>query len=137
MKSVAKMKYLHIGFKIVEAILEEVNRMENWQFAIVVVKSLLLKYSNFKSMLVRNVQMTKNQLHQVSSSVKKQLIITLDHLKSKSTDEDRSLFSDLLKSIFGPNTFTHFSPKKNNDLLGPICALLDDEQITSYIEHLQ
>ena len=60
MKSVAKMKYLHIGFKIAELVLQEVNKMKTESLDILVVRSLLLKFSNFKSLLVRNVQMPKN-----------------------------------------------------------------------------
>lgn len=137
MKSHSKMKYIHIGFKIVEQFLAGVNKLDNNALKIIMLKNLLLKYTNFRHMLVRNVQMTKNQLHEVAKLVKVQIIAMLESLNQTPTVESLTLCSELLNGIFGPNSFTHFSPKKNFDILFPICNQLDQEAITTYIETLQ
>ena len=136
-KSVVKMKFIHIGFKIVEAILQEVSKSHDAKLKAVVIRSLLLKFTGFKNTLVKNLHLPKNQLHEVSIQVKKQIVQILEQLKDSKDSETSDLFFELLTSIFGPNIFSHFSPKKNSDLMTPLCSHLDDSQITKYIEHLQ
>lgn len=40
----------------------------------------------------------------------------------------------MLKQLYGPNSLTHLSAKKNQDILLPIASLLTSDQITEYIE---
>ena len=63
MKSVPKLKYLHVGLKIVETILKQVQEMsssKNTALKQKIVETLLLGSPNFRSVLIRNVQMPKN-----------------------------------------------------------------------------
>lgn len=46
----------------------------------------------------------------------------------------RELFSTLLVQLFGPNSLSHFSAKKNQDLYMPLASVLATEQITAYVE---
>lgn len=94
----------------------------------VVIEQLLLQSKNFRDVLVRNVQMQKNQLHEQAKVVKEHLVELL-----KKSDDTEVQFK-LLKAIFGPNTFTHLSVKKNMDVIAPICEKLDSDQITKYIQ---
>ena len=58
MKSVAKMKFLHIGFKITEQILLGLSKLDNkhsHSFKVKVVNALLLKFKSFRTMFVRNI----------------------------------------------------------------------------------
>jgi hypothetical protein len=55
--------------------------------------------------------MPKNQLHDVAKKVKEQLV-ALFEMVGKS-EEGSELSYTLLKTLFGPNSFTHFSVKKN------------------------
>lgn len=65
-------------------------------------------------MLVKNVQMQKNQLHEVSNEVKSLVIKVLELFgKVSQSEEQNEIFPKLLESLFGPNSFTHFSVKKN------------------------
>ena len=36
--------------------------------------------------------------------------------------------------MFGPNSLTHFSAKKNQDLFVPLASVLTEDQIAGYIE---
>lgn len=36
--------------------------------------------------------------------------------------------------MFGPNSFSHFSAKKNQDIMMPLTSVLSQDQITEYIE---
>lgn len=82
MKSAAKMKYLHIGMKMTEQMLHHINTlMDDKTVKISVLRHLLLKFKNFRVLLVRNVQMPKNQLHQVCMEVKQQIKTMLNSLK--------------------------------------------------------
>lgn len=50
-------------------------------------------------------------------------------MTEESSDESKDLALRLLKGLFGPNSFTHFSAKKNQDLLIPLAGQLDKDQI--------
>ena len=63
MKSTTKLKYLHIGLKIVEIILKSMKDMDDYQKCFVL-KTLLLENESFKNVLVKNVNMPKNQLNE-------------------------------------------------------------------------
>ena len=76
--------------------------------------------------------MAKNQLHSVALQVKNQIVALLKQLNS---EEASDLCYTLLKLLFGPNSFTHFSVKKNQDLMMEICKNINSEQITDYIEN--
>jgi len=65
--------------------------------------------------------MQKNQLHEQAKVVKEHLVELL-----KKSDDTEVQFK-LLKAIFGPNTFTHLSVKKNMDVIAPICEKLDSD----------
>jgi len=81
MKSAAKLKYLHAGLKIVETILVQLQGMagsKNMVLKQKIVETLLLGSPNFRSILVRNVQMPKNQLHEAASQVKAQIVAILE-----------------------------------------------------------
>jgi len=63
MKSVAKFKYLHIGLKVVEAILNRVQGLtgsKHTAMKLRITQTLLLEGLNIRSMVIRNVQMPKN-----------------------------------------------------------------------------
>lgn len=66
--------------------------------------------------------MSKNQLHEQAKVVKDQLV----ELLKKGTD-DTELNFKLLKTNFGPNTFTHFSVNKNMDVISPICEKMSSD----------
>ena len=137
MKSIAKMKFLHIGFKIAEAMLKELIKMSgNEALKMKVAQILLLKFEGFRTMLCRNVNMPKNQLNEVAKDVKVQIVALLEQLKTNLSQDVRNAALDLIKGLFGPNSFTHFSSKKNMDVLNPLCSMLNEDQITSYIEYL-
>jgi len=110
--------------------------MQSSSLTVKVVQQLFVRFSNFRSVLIKNVQQPKNQLHDVAKIVKRQLVALLEQLKEKPTEESKALCMVLVKSLFGPNSLTHFSPKKNQDLLFPISAQLDSDQVTEYIEYL-
>jgi hypothetical protein len=57
-------------------------------------------------------------------------------LKSLTDDDSGAVAAELIRGLFGPNSFTHFSSKKNMDILNPLCCMLDSDQITHYIEYL-
>jgi hypothetical protein len=79
MKSIAKMKFLHIGFKMTEAILKElINMPDNGQLKFKMVLTLLIKFEGFRTMLCRNVNMPKNQLHEAAKEVKIQIVALLE-----------------------------------------------------------
>lgn len=40
----------------------------------------------------------------------------------------------MIKQLFGPNSLTHFSVKKNQDLFMSMASVLNKEQIATYIE---
>ena len=126
MKSVAKLKYLHVGLKIVEAVLKQLLEMsgsKNVALKQKIVETLLLGSQNFRSVLVRNVQMSFNSLHDVALQVKVQIAAVFEQLKdSSASNEQRAISYKLLTSLFGPNSFTHFSVKKHQDLMKPLCA---------------
>jgi len=58
----------------------------------------------------------------------------LKALNEKKSDEASELAHDLIKKLFGPNSFTHFSAKKNYDIMIQICGQLNSDQITDYID---
>jgi len=58
----------------------------------------------------------------------------LEQIKAEPSEASKHFSLKLLKGLFGPNSFTHFSAKKNQDLMGPLCVQLDNDQITEYIE---
>ena len=68
-------------------------------------------------MFVKNVQIPTNQLHEVAKNVKVELIDCLKSLKENKTKESGKLAHNLIKNLFGPNSFTHFSAKKNFDIM--------------------
>ena len=81
MKSAGKLKYLHAGLKIVETILVQLHGMAGSKHMVLkqkIVETLLLGSPNFRFVLVRNVQMPKNQLHEAASQVKAQIVAILE-----------------------------------------------------------
>lgn len=83
---------------------------------------MLLENSNFRNIFVKNVQIPTNQLHDAAKLVKVELIECLKGLNDKKSDEASELAHDLIKKLFGPNSFTHFSAKKNYDIMIQICG---------------
>lgn len=59
MKSTTKLKYLHLGLKIVENVLKQMKEHDNSSKCFVL-KTLLLENESFKNVLVKNVNMPKN-----------------------------------------------------------------------------
>ena len=55
-------------------------------------------------------------------------------VKEKHGSKVKDLFMEVLKNCFGPNSFTHFSPKKNQDLMLPLASVLSSDDITAYID---
>ena len=123
MKSVARFKLLHIGLRIVESVFQMLSRHEEGPSTAMIrakfVEVMLKDSPNFKCLFVRNVQTPKNQLHEAAKEVKKAIIVVLNQVKEAclqakdDSDQRRDLFLTLLKQLFGPNSLTHFSPKKN------------------------
>jgi hypothetical protein len=79
--------------------------------------------------------MPKNQLHDMAKQVKVQIVEVLEQLKVKPSEKTKELFYKLLKKLFGPNSFSHFSSKKNQDIMMPLCSVLSEEQTSDYIEN--
>lgn len=120
------MKFLHIGLKMTEAMLKQLVAMEGAEsLKMKVAQTLLLKFDGFRTMLVRNVNMPKNQLHEAAKDVKTQIVALLEQLKTNAGEEARGIAFELIKGLFGPNSFTHFSSKKSQDILTPLCSMLD------------
>ena len=122
MKSVAKFKYLHSGLKIVEKIL--IMLKEQPTSVKMKVLESLMDNKGFSGVLIRNVQMPKNQLHEMAKQVKAQIVQILEQLKEKPKESTREFFYKLLKNLFGPNSFSHFSAKKNQDIMLPLASIL-------------
>lgn len=90
---------------------------------------------NFRSLLIKNVQMPKNQLHEAAIDAKKAIVAVLDQVTKAAVNESsRDLFLTLVKELFGPNSLTHFSVKRNQDLFISMASILNNEQIATYIE---
>ena len=70
----------------------------------------------------------------MAKQVKVQVVNILEQLKEKPKDSTRQFFFKLLKNMFGPNSFSHFSAKKNQDIMMPLTSVLSQDQITEYIE---
>ena len=125
MKSVAKFKYLHSGLKIVEKIL--INLKEQSNSTKMKVLEGLMDNKGFTGVLIRNVQMPKNQLHEMAKQVKLQIVNVLEQLKEKPKENTREFYYKLLKNLFGPNSFSHFSAKKNQDIMMPLASILSQD----------
>lgn len=54
--------------------------------------------------------------------------------KAAVNESSRDLFLTLVKELFGPNSLTHFSVKRNQDLFISMASILNNEQIATYIE---
>ena len=132
MKSVAKFKYLHSGLKIVENILTMLKTQDT-QTKVKVLETLF-ENKGFTGVLIRNVQMPKNQLHDMAKLVKIQLVDVLTQLKENPDKKTKEFFYKLLKDLFGPNSFSHFSAKKNQDIMLPLSNSLSSDHISDYIE---
>ena len=127
MKSVSKMKFINIGLLLSQLIFAELANTDLTDLKIKALSDLMLKNHSSRSMVVRNVQMPKNQVHESAKLVKVEIVKIVEQLKSSPTKAARDLSFQLLKSIFGPNSFTHFSARKNQDLLHPISSLLSSD----------
>ena len=93
-----------------------------------IIEELLLKSSNFKNLLIKNVQIPQNQLHQVAKELKDNIVKVITQLPlTPSQDASDDLPLQLLITLFGPNTFTHLSTKKNQDILFPITSRITAE----------
>lgn len=79
--------------------------------------------------------MPKNQLHEQGKLLKAQFATLFTQIAEDSSSESRKLALKLLKGLFGPNSFTHFSARKSQDLVGPLAGQLDKDQIQDYIEN--
>lgn len=128
------MKYLHIGFKVLESFLRQLSQTSGVSQKLAVIETLLLSGKNFRTIFIRNVQMPKNQLHEQAKLVKAQFAALFIQIAENSTPESRELALKLLKGLFGPNSFTHFSAKKSQDLVSPLAGQLDKDQVQDYIE---
>lgn len=85
-----------------------------------------------KNVLFKNINLPKNQLHEQAKLVKAEFVNVLEGLKSSSSS--KKLAYKLLTNLFGPNSFTNLSSKKHHDMISPICKLLDESQITEYLD---
>ena len=91
---------MHIGLKLADMIFEIMTQSSSVgvnKFLSYVLK----KCTNFRSIFVKNVQMSKNQLHTVALEVKSSLIKLLE--KMQNGDETSKLCSSVLRHVFGPN----------------------------------
>lgn len=139
MKSVARLKLLHIGLQIVRHVFLELANLESstrsLKIKLKMIEIVLKDSSNFRAILIKNVQMPKNQLHETAKEVKKAIIAVIEQLKESVESKEgqdhsqacKELFSSLLISLFGPNSLSHFSPKKNQDLYMPLASVLTSE----------
>ena len=94
---------MHIGLKLADMIFEIMTQSSSVgvnKFLTYVLK----KCTNFRSIFVKNVQMSKNQLHTVALEVKSSLIKLLG--KMQNSDETSKLCSSVLRHVFGPNPFS-------------------------------
>lgn len=71
----------------------------------------------------------------MAKQVKVQIVEVLEQLKEKPSEKTKAFFYKLLKKLFGPNSFSHFSSKKNQDIMVPLTSVLSEEQISDYIEN--
>jgi len=102
LKSLTKLKYLHIGFKLVSEILgklsKECQSKKKSRRDVIkeVLTDLLLKNSNFRDVLIKNVQMPKNTLHDIAKEVKGHVVSLLEKLKAPAEERGDQFFLDLL-----------------------------------------
>lgn len=82
----------------------------------------ILVSPNFQKVLMRNLQSSKNQLHDVAQQVKSALISFI----KEQTLSDASALSLLIK-LFGPNANQKFSPKRNNDVLKAVTGKISKD----------
>lgn len=82
MKSVARLKLLHIGLRIVESVFKHLSGLDEGTRAIKtktkMVEIVLKESPKFRGLLVKNVQMPKNQLNETAKDVKKALIAVIE-----------------------------------------------------------
>ena len=117
MKSVARCKFIHIGLNVVDGILKHISLMKclkNVSVKVMVIESLLLRNQNFRSVLVRNVQMSKNQsLQEAACKIKSSIAAIFEQIIEFQSDNTREICYELILGLLGPNSFYHFSVKKN------------------------
>lgn len=107
MKSVARLKLLHIGLSIVQSVFKHLSALEGGQRAFKtktkIIEIVLKESANFRALLVKNVQMPKNQLHDTAKDVKKAIIVVIESVKAACLESEdvehacRDLFLTLLK----------------------------------------
>lgn len=107
MKSVARLKLLHIGLRIVESVFKHLSALGGGQRAFKtkakMIEIVLKDSPNFRALLVKNVQMPKNQLHDTAKDVKKAIIVVIEQVKVACLESEdgeqacRDLFLTLLR----------------------------------------
>ena len=131
MKSVTKFKFLHIGLKYWQLIVDKINSFDTKLQAREKLTEHLVT-SNFVKILVKNIQSQKNQLHDQALAVKQSLITFITQSKLSG---DLSL--KLVIQLFGPNSNLRFSVKKNLDLLKALTLRFEEAQVTQYLDYLK
>ena len=86
---------------------------------------------HFMKLLVRNVSLQKNQLHEAAVQLKDTLLAFI-----ASSNLSSAFSLKLLKQSFGPNSNLRFSTKRNQDLLKVITPRLEKDQISEYFSFL-
>jgi len=84
LKSVTRLKYLHIGLRIVEVVFKKLAALEgpkSIKIKAKVIGMMLRDSENFRGVLVRNVQTPKNQLHEAAKEVKVAVVKVLNQIK--------------------------------------------------------
>jgi len=84
LKSVTRLKYLHIGLRIVEVVFKKLATLEgpkSIKIKAKVIGMMLRDSENFRGVLVRNVQTPKNQLHEAAKEAKVAVVQVLNQIK--------------------------------------------------------
>lgn len=134
MKSGSRFKLMNVGFALIDSMLQSVKANQS-----LTIKCLMhmLQESIFLKALLRNIsQQSKNATQESARKLKETIIELLEGL-DKASKDSQCLCYELLMSLFGPNSLTHFSVKKNYDLVLPLTQALTPDQIATYLEFLQ
>lgn len=135
MKKTAKIKFLHIGLRMVDLIMQRLSAEEvPLQTVAKFVEFSFCETSNYRSVLIRNIQMPKNQLHDVARESKNRLLGLLERITKNKGEGHGALGMKMLRGLFGPNSTSHFSPKKQHDILQLVSKLVSTEHVSEYLE---
>eukprot|EP00347_Sterkiella_histriomuscorum_P004007 403362109 len=130
MKSMTKFKFLHIGLRFTQLVLQNIQSWDTKQQNREQLLENLIK-PNFMKILVKNVSSQKNQLHEAAVSLKDTIV---QFISSSNLSGEYSL--KLLQQLFGPNSNLRFSTKRNLDLLKVLTSRFEEAQVSQYFKFL-